>query len=74
MCRAWRQTGRGGEGKREGKGIGGGNGGREWREVARIEQVCKGEIRVLQVSLQDWYIDLRESKTKRCGESFITGS
>lgn len=53
---------------------GGGVGGGERREAARIEQVCKGEIRVLQVSLQDWYIDLRESKTKRCGESFITGS
>lgn len=47
--------------------------GRREREAARIEQVCKEEIRVLQVSLQDWYIDLRESKTKRCGESFNTG-
>lgn len=57
-----------------GGGVGAGGGGGERREAARIEQVCKGEIRVLQVSLQDWYIDLRESKTKRCGESFITGS
>lgn len=40
-------------------------GGEERREVARIEQVCRGEIRVLQVSLQDWYIDLRESKRDR---------
>lgn len=48
-------------------------GGEERREAARIEQVCKGEIRVLQVSLQDWYTDLRERKTKRCGETFSTG-
>lgn len=48
-------------------------GGEERREAARIEQVCKEEIRVLQVSLQDWYTDLRERKTKRCGESFSTG-
>lgn len=70
MCRAWRQgREKRGEGDRGEARAGG-----EWREAARIEQVCKGEIRVLQVSLQDWYIDLRESKTKRCGESFITGS
>lgn len=35
------------------------------REVARIEQVCREEIRVLQVSLQDWYIDLRERGRQR---------
>lgn len=35
--------------------------GREGRgEVAGIEQVCREEIRVLQVSLQGWYIDMRE--------------
>lgn len=50
------------------------SGGEERREAARIEQVCKEEIRVLQVSLQDWYIDLRESKTKRCGVSFSTAN
>lgn len=42
--------------------------------AVRIEQVCRGEIRELQVSLQDCYIDLRGSKTKRCAESFITAS
>lgn len=36
-----------------------GSGKEESREVARIEEVCRGEISVLQVSLQDWYIDLR---------------
>lgn len=46
------------------------------REVARIEQVCREEIRVLQVSLQDWYIDLRERERQRGveRESFITGN
>lgn len=48
-------------------------GGEERREAARIEQVCKEEIRALQVSLQDWYTDLRERKTKGCGESFRAG-
>lgn len=41
------------------------SGGEESREVARIEQVCREEIRVLQVSLQDWYIDLRERERDR---------
>lgn len=35
------------------------------REVAKIEQVCREEIRVLQVSRQDWYIDLRERGRQR---------
>lgn len=50
------------------------SGGEESREVARIEQVCREEIRVLQVSLQDWYIDLRE-RERQSGvvrESLIT--
>lgn len=53
---------------------GSGGAGRGRGTAVRIEQVCRGEIRVLQVSLQDCYIDLRGSKTKRCAESFITGS
>lgn len=39
-----------------------------WEERGRIEQVCREEIRVLQVSLQDWYIDLRERERQRCAE------
>lgn len=77
--RGGRRTGREGEGSEKPRGeeeeewsrVSGGWGG---AEGMRIEQVCRGEIRVLQVSLQDGYIDLRGSKTKRCAGSFITGS
>lgn len=82
-----RWTGRGGkkeqtqEGKRKRRNEkqerrinGSGETGRGRGTAVRIEQVCRGEIRVLQVSLQDCYIDLKGSKTKRCAESFITGS
>lgn len=38
-------------------------------EAAGFQQVCKDEIRILQVSLQDWYIDLREGeRTMSCGQ------
>lgn len=43
----------------------------EQEEAARIEQVCKEEIRALQVSLQDCYIDLREKvQDKEVGREF----
>lgn len=66
MCRTWKKRGqdrRGKEGTERSEG-------EEQREAARIEQVCKEEIRALQVSLQDCYTDLRERARQR--ESFIS--
>lgn len=43
----------------------------KWRKeaVRGMQQVCKEEIRILQVSLQDWYIDLGDGEqTMRCGQ------